>query len=338
MKAVAGLFDHMNEAEGAVRELTANGFSPENISIVAHDGREERGDKILADSSRADAAGVGATGGAVLGGLAGIVLGLGVLAIPGLGPIIAGGPLIAGLTGASVGAALGGLAGGLTEMGVPEEEARFYAEGVRRGGTLVVVNAAGDHDFTAADIMRRNGAVDIDQRRVEWNGQPEHVQPSRPPAEREPAIASAATLERPATPSRVPQPASQPAYQKEEWDSYCEDHFNRSLAGSGGGYEEYRPAYEYGYHAASDPRFSDHDWEEMETNVRQDWSTRGHGSWDDVKEAIQCGWRCGRGRQAGTTPSVVEGFTSVRNMQSPIAESEDASTGDAFDESAGRRI
>src|SRR5690242_10393517 len=116
MKAVAGLFDHMNEAEGAVRELTANGFPPENISVVAHDGREERGDKILADSSRADAAGVGATGGAVLGGLAGIVLGFGVLAIPGLGPIIAGGPLIAGLTGASVGAALGGLVGGLTEM------------------------------------------------------------------------------------------------------------------------------------------------------------------------------------------------------------------------------
>ena len=89
MKTYVGLFDHYNEAEAAVRELTANGFSPENISLIAHDGRDERGDKIEADSTRAGAASAGATGGAVLGGLAGIVLGLGVLAIPGLGPIIA---------------------------------------------------------------------------------------------------------------------------------------------------------------------------------------------------------------------------------------------------------
>jgi len=94
------------------------------------------------------------------------------LTIPGIGPILAAGPLAAALgvtvgstvTGAAIGAATGGLIGGLTHLSVPHEDAQYYAEGVRRGGTLVTVSTSDDKAQTAADILDRDGAVDIDQR------------------------------------------------------------------------------------------------------------------------------------------------------------------------------
>src|SRR5947207_11774476 len=105
------------------------------------------------------AAATGAGVGAVVGGLGGLLLGLGALAIPGIGPIIAAGPLVAALGGAAAGAAVGGLIGALTKMGVPEEEAHIYAEGVRRGGTLVTVTADDANTDTIVSVLNGHGAV-----------------------------------------------------------------------------------------------------------------------------------------------------------------------------------
>jgi hypothetical protein len=116
----------------------------------------------------ATGAATGAGTGAVLGGIAGLLVGAGALAIPGIGPIVAAGPLAAALTGAGLGAAAGGLIGALAGWGIPEEEAGLYAEGVRRGGTLVGVTAEGARVQKAADILERNGAVDIERRSAEW--------------------------------------------------------------------------------------------------------------------------------------------------------------------------
>jgi stress response protein YsnF len=110
----------------------------------------------------------GAGVGAAVGGLGGLLVGLAALAIPGVGPVLAAGPLAAALAGAGIGAVAGGLIGALTDAGVPEEQAGLYAEGVRRGGTLVTVSAADGEADRIVDILERHNPVDIDRRAASW--------------------------------------------------------------------------------------------------------------------------------------------------------------------------
>src|SRR5512133_167972 len=164
-KTVVGLYDNFTTAEKVVRDLENNGFARENISLAARDQTEGKmaGTETVDQGTKAgEHAAVGAGTGAVLGGLAGLLVGLGALAIPGIGPIIAAGPLATTLAGAGIGAAAGGLIGALTGAGVPEEEARAYEEGVRSGGTLVMVNSPDDRADQASEIMSRYNPIDID--------------------------------------------------------------------------------------------------------------------------------------------------------------------------------
>lgn len=171
-KNVVGLFDTRQDAEGAVRALRDAGFPANDISLVAGNAREYDAFTTAPAESGTEAeegAGIGATGGAVLGGLAGLLVGLGVLTIPGIGPVVAAGSLatVLGSTalGAGIGAAAGGLVGALVGAGIPEEEANVYAESIRRGGTLVMVQVASDEEADrAAEIMDRYNVVDIDER------------------------------------------------------------------------------------------------------------------------------------------------------------------------------
>lgn len=169
-KTVVGLYNDLTTAEQVVRELTNSGFSRDDISLVANDAEGRYGKEVGTGdrASTGKGAAKGAGTGAVLGGIAGLVVGLGALAIPGIGPIIAAGPLATTLAGAGVGAAAGGLVGALTKAGVPEEDAKFYSEGVRRGGTLVMVKAPEDMAQRASDIMNRFDPVDVDQRSASW--------------------------------------------------------------------------------------------------------------------------------------------------------------------------
>jgi hypothetical protein len=116
----------------------------------------------------ASGAATGAVTGGVVGGAAGLAASLMGLAIPGIGPIIAAGPIVATLTGAGVGAVAGGLIGGLTDMGVSKPDAEYYAESVRRGGALVTVRADDSRAERAAEVMREHGAIDIERRAERW--------------------------------------------------------------------------------------------------------------------------------------------------------------------------
>ncbi|HEY0099898.1 MAG TPA: YsnF/AvaK domain-containing protein [Pyrinomonadaceae bacterium] len=176
-KTVIGLFDNRAEAQSVVQELLSENFRREDISVMskklegqdAGDERveyvEEDGDEQIKDMAK------GAGTGAAIGGLAGLLLSLTALAIPGIGPVVAAGPLAAIIAGAGIGATAGGLISGLTRLGVTEEDANYYAEGVRRGGTLISVDAADDRAERAVAIMKRHGAVEIDKRAAEWRNE-----------------------------------------------------------------------------------------------------------------------------------------------------------------------
>ena len=175
-KTVVGLFDDFQDAQSVVTELTNAGFRREGISIAANQtaaGYTGNGSDLNAGTGNTGhAVGKDAGVGAGVGGVVGLLVGLGLLTVPGIGPILAAGPIAAALgatvgstvVGAGLGAVAGGLIGGLTHIGVPKDHAEYYAEGVRRGGTLVTVDAPDDKAQQAVDIMNGNGAVDIDTR------------------------------------------------------------------------------------------------------------------------------------------------------------------------------
>lgn len=170
MKTIVGLYDDWSTARQVVEELSGSGFHRDHINLVVNDANETHARSLdTADvNTAAEGAATGAVAGGALGGLGGLLLGLGALAIPGIGPVIAAGPIAAGLTGAAVGAATGGLIGALAGWGVPEDEAGFYAEGVRRGGTLVAVQADEHEVDRAMKIMNRFNPVDIEKRTSQW--------------------------------------------------------------------------------------------------------------------------------------------------------------------------
>lgn len=174
MKTIVGLYDDIATARRVVEELAAAGFQRGDISLVANNqttGTTTTGMTGGDGEAVAEGAAGGALVGGALGGLGGLLLGLGALAIPGIGPVVAAGPIVAGLTGAGIGAAVGGLTGALINWGVPEEEAEFYAEGVRRGSTLVAVKADDGRVNEALRLMNRFGPVDVRERSSQWRSE-----------------------------------------------------------------------------------------------------------------------------------------------------------------------
>ncbi len=170
-KTIVGLFDDASEARSVVQELTEIGVARDQISLMKSRGAEgdssDRAGSTEANTAGDDTmAGVGI--GAVAGGIGGLIVGLVALPIPGLGPVIAAGPLAAALTGAGIGAVTGGVIGALTHVGVPEDHAQHYAEGVRRGGTLVTVNSPDPLASRVGAIMHAHHAVDVGDRAAQW--------------------------------------------------------------------------------------------------------------------------------------------------------------------------
>ncbi|MCE4226097.1 hypothetical protein HCU64_20300 [Methylobacterium sp. C25] len=177
-RAITALFDDYEEAAKAVDRIEAAGVPHGDISIVASNESERHRGRLPPatasshrDGDAAEGAGAGATVGTVLGGGAGLLAGLGMLAIPGVGPVVAAGWLVAAVTGAGVGAAAGGLLGALTGAGLSQSDAETYAEGVRRGGTLVTVRADDERADRVTSLLQKSGSIDLDQRAAGWRAQ-----------------------------------------------------------------------------------------------------------------------------------------------------------------------
>lgn len=329
-KTVIALYDDLHAANDAVKELVDHGFSRNHISLMASDSSGQYSKELNANASQvreangaSEGAGLGAGVGAVIGGLGGLLVGLGVLAIPGIGPVLAAGPLAAaltGLAGAGVGAVAGGVAGGLIgalmDLGVPEETAGAYAEGVRRGSSLVTVKADDQMAAQAVEILNRHTPVDVNERVAQWR------QAGWTGFDR--SGQTGAALERPAlehSPTDLPQgdihsedirtnvesgvgvgmagvaaeEMRQSGFSRGSSDFSAYDpsfrhHFETTMSNTGYTYEQFMPAYRYGYDLASDARYQNADWTQVEPDARRYWDERNPGTWDRFKDAVYHAW------------------------------------------------
>jgi hypothetical protein len=162
MTVVTRLYDTYTHAQTVVRDLKAIGISESDISVFAN----PKGEGYEEETSNTA---TGASLGAAVGGGAGLLTGLGMMAIPGVGPVVAAGWLAATLAGAVAGAASGGIIGALTEIGHSREDSEIYAEGLRRGGTLVTVRTVPPRETEVELVMDRSQPVDTGTRRAEYS-------------------------------------------------------------------------------------------------------------------------------------------------------------------------
>jgi hypothetical protein len=161
-RAVFGIVPSEPQAERIADALKAAGFTGNDISVLFPDKTGTRDFAHEKNTKAPEGAATGAATGGVLGGGLGWLVGIGSLAIPGLGPFIAAGPIMAALSGAAVGAAAGGLTGALVGMGIPELEAKQYEGKIRQGNILLSVHTDDSNQRSRAkEILERGGAKDI---------------------------------------------------------------------------------------------------------------------------------------------------------------------------------
>jgi hypothetical protein len=160
--AAFGLYSNRTQVEQGIDSLLAARFRNEDISVLFPDNEGTKDFAHEKNTKAPEGAAMGGSAGGAIGGTLGLLVGIGALAIPGLGPFIAAGPLMAALAGLGVGSAVGGLAGALVGMGIPEYEAKRYDGRMRQGGILVSVHCDNSEWVgRATDILKQTGAEDI---------------------------------------------------------------------------------------------------------------------------------------------------------------------------------
>lgn len=321
-KKVIAVYNDFPTANAVVRTLVDNGISRKEISMITLDEQGNYKKEIMNLKEIAEPEGrqglsygvsTGAGIGAILGGLGGILAGLGVFIIPGLGPVLAVGPLAAaltGLAGGAVGAVSGGVVGGLigafTGMGVPEEKAELYLENIRHGGVLVAVHV---EDYKAPGvrvILDQFNPVEIEGDDLHGEGGETLAPPVEPAGEQqkvEEKLAydlSKANAFNPENQTYSVEALTDPSrsYIATEYDqgfqAFDQDyrqHYAAHLADSGNPYDYYLPSYQYGYALAADERYRHMDWGKLEPQAQEIWQSKLHsGAWEEVRDAVRFAW------------------------------------------------
>lgn len=330
MGTVVGLIETRERAVKAVEALKKAGFTPADMSILMRDSGQAADVAVeagVADST-GDAAAAGAMGGGLLGGLAGLILGAGALAIPGIGPIIAAGPIAAMLTGGALGAATGGIIGALTEAGVPEEEATHYQAGIERGGILLSVKVPDGREAEARDVLKRAGLHDLKHHRTQWEKDPAFRYDIEAPAAvsksttRKGASAMAsgkheegkgivgtatggtagalagagigAVVGGPvgaavgAGIGAVAGSAAGGAVDYEAHEPELRKSFESSSAKGSRSWEQVSPAYRYGWESHDRPEYKGKAWSQVHSDLKKGWT--GEGKWSDHEPHIKNAW------------------------------------------------
>ncbi len=274
MKTIVRLYDDVSLARDTVQDLTDAGFDQEKITLMAYDPYGDYAGYVDQTAGGTQDVGqeaaVGAGIGALIGGIGGLLLGMGALTLTGIGPILAAGPIAAALLGAGTGATVGGLIGLLMEGDVDEESAGLYAEGVRRGGTLVIVQTDDQDQKRAERILDERGAVNLKERSAGW---------------RERGWMGYSPQDQAYSPDEVELERNfytfEPVYR---------EHFERTYAGQGRPYAGYEPAYYYGYDLVARRGYYDREWLDIEPEARSEWERQVTGGWEDVRSAVRHAW------------------------------------------------
>jgi hypothetical protein len=160
--AVFGIYQNADQADRTVDQLMGAGFSNDDISVLLPDNKSSKDFAHEKNTKAPEGTTTGVATGGAIGGTLGLMAGIGALAIPGLGPFIAAGPIMAALAGLGVGGAVGGLIGALVGMGLPEYEAKRYEGRVKDGGVLLSVHCDTSEEVTRSkEILKQTGAQDI---------------------------------------------------------------------------------------------------------------------------------------------------------------------------------
>jgi hypothetical protein len=279
-KAVFGIAQTEQQAIRIANDLRSAGFSGNDISVLFPDKEGTRDFAHEQHTKAPEGAVSGVVAGGIIGGALGWLVGIGSLAIPGLGPFIAAGPILAALSGATVVGTAGGIAGALIGMGIPEYEAKRYEGKIRGGNILISVHAeSSDEVSRAKKIFKDAGAEDIS-----YTGEEGVNDEARAEASYESSA----------------RPVTQP-YDAEPYLSYepvFRQDFTSTYAQTGHPYTYYEPAYRYGYTLATDPRYRDREWDVIEPEARRGWSNNGHGTWEEFKEAVRRAWDTARSQRS----------------------------------------
>jgi hypothetical protein len=160
--AVFGIYSTVSQAEFAVDALVNEGFSNADVSVLMSDNQGSKDFAHEKNTKAPEGTTTGAATGGAIGGSLGLLAGIGALAIPGVGPLIAAGPIMATLAGLGVGGAVGGIVGGLVGMGIPEYEAKRYEGRIKEGGVLLSAHCDTSEQIDRAKaILKHTGATDI---------------------------------------------------------------------------------------------------------------------------------------------------------------------------------
>ncbi|HSU31498.1 MAG TPA: hypothetical protein VLJ11_09695 [Bryobacteraceae bacterium] len=311
---VYGIYSHRSQAEAGVDRLIGAGFRKEDISVLMQDNSGTKDFAHTKETKAPEGTTAGVIAGGAIGGTFGLLVGIGALAIPGLGPLIAAGPIIGALTGVGSGGVVGGIIGALIGMGIPEYEAKRFEGHIRKGGILASVHCDNSEWVSKAkSLLKQTGADDVSSsseakadfassdrpysttestnRRVTLGSLAERPPEPSPVPHDVPVRQSVAAPVQPAsTPSRVRVvPTSGPATLSDEAD--FRRHFESGPGSLGRDYSAYAPAYHYGSEAASDAKYRGRSFDEIEPELRSEYLRRNPGStWDQVKDSVRYGW------------------------------------------------
>jgi hypothetical protein len=284
-KSVFGIAKTEEQAIRIANDLKMAGFSNNDISALYPDKQGTRDFAHEQHTKAPEGAVSGVATGGVIGGALGWLIGIGSLAIPGVGPFIAAGPILAALGGVAAGSTVGGIVGGLIGMGIPEYEAKRYEGKIREGNILISVHAENSDEVSRAkDIFKNAGAEDI-----AYTGEQSVKADSRAVPDGNSERISAAQLH-----EFEPYSSYEPAFH---------EHFIAMYGQSGYQYADYEPAYRYGYALATDSRYRGRDWYVIEPEARNGWTEYGRGTWEQFKDAVKYSWDRVRGRHSMENPS-----------------------------------
>lgn len=306
MQTLIGVYEKLDSAVAAVEELQREGVDPNHITLITSNRDPERTSNLAEEqlvnvqvADKEKSAAEGAVKGGVLGGLTGVATGLIALAIPGIGPVLALGPIAAALTGGAVGAASGSLLGALVESGVSDRDARLYVESIARDHTLVAVQAMEYQQRQVHEVLNRHLPVNVKAKSRLW--------------EKDVWIDDG---------QHVPTPQTFQLYTNDfaafepDFRAHWQESYNRPgttpddpLAQGTADFFVYLPAYRYGYELALKPDMHTQEWDEVDVVARAQWEQDHDRPWDEVREAVRYAWmRTREDSGADTMHSLDEGL------------------------------